>query len=545
MRLRAALANVAWLAASSPAHHAFARALRNPRAAQESLLRRYLHENGATRFGSEHGFAAIRDYRDYAARVPARDYEAFRPWIAAIARGERGVLTQDAVRTMQPTGGSTGGRKWIPFTPRLQAEFARAVSAWITGMAREHPAILRGRAYWSVTPAAETPADPVMQLPAGFEDDSAYLGGAMAPLVAATMAVPGGLRRVRDIGEFRRLTLLHLLRAEDLGMISVWHPSFLGLLMDAMAEQWSGLLADLAKGVTTGEPALDVPASPRRAQALRATSPEEPADVWPHLALISCWGDAAAAGPMEQLQRRFHGVAFQRKGLIATEAIVSVPYGDRHPLAITSHLFEFARADGSVLPAWELEQGGDYSVMVTTGGGLYRYRLRDRVLVDGFLGRTPCIRFLGKEDRVSDQCGEKLEEAFVAAAVDRTFAACGVRADFAMLAPETRAPGVRYVLFLAPRGPVPAGLAVELESALGRNPQYAYAVRLGQLLPVTIDIVDGSAAGRYVERLRALGARLGDIKPAALSPLDDWREILGSRRVAGPREVGTGRPARP
>jgi hypothetical protein len=38
--------------------------------------------------------------------------------------------------------------------------------------------------------------------------------------------------------------------------------------------------------------------------------------------------------------------------------------------------------------------------------------------------------------------------------------------------------------------------------------------------------VGSDAPARYVERLRGRGARLGDIKPAALSPLEGWRDAL-------------------
>lgn len=525
----AALANLAWLVASAPAHRRFAAALRDPRAAQGALLRRYLRNASATRFGREHGFGEIRDHRAFAARVPARDYDAFRPWIAATAGGEPAVLTRERVRRMQPTGGSTGGCKWIPFTPALQTEFARAVGAWITDLAREVPAALRGRAYWSVTPAANTPVEPGMKVAGGFEDDTAYLGGLLAPLVAATLAVPSGVARVQDMREFRRLTLLHLLRAEDLSLVSVWHPSFLELLLDALRADWRELLATLERGVTTGEPALDVPPSPNRSRALAGADPERPLEIWPRLALVSCWGDAAAATPMARLERRLPGVAFQRKGLIATEAIVSIPYRGRHPLAITSHFFEFEQSGGRVLPAWELEDGGRYSVIVTTGGGLQRYRLRDRVQVTGFLERTPCLCFLGKEDGISDRCGEKLDEAFVARALARVFSACELRPEFALLAPETGALPVRYVLFLSVPGPVSPRLTGLLDHALRENPQYAYATDLGQLGPVGLERVDGDAATRYLERLRLRGARLGDIKPASLSPLDGWSRVFAGQ----------------
>ena len=51
--------------------------------------------------------------------------------------------------------------------------------------------------------------------------------------------------------------------------------------------------------------------------------------------------------------------------------------------------------------AHELERGRTYSVVVTTGGGLYRYRLGDLVNVVGFEAGCPLLRFVGREEASS------------------------------------------------------------------------------------------------------------------------------------------------
>ena len=58
-------------------------------------------------------------------------------------------------------------------------------------------------------------------------------------------------------------------------------------------------------------------------------------------------------------------------------------------------------------PLEKLRKGNEYEVVVTTSGGLWRYRLGDRVLVDGFVQKTPSLRFLGRPGNVSDLFGEK------------------------------------------------------------------------------------------------------------------------------------------
>jgi hypothetical protein len=221
------------------------------------------------------------------------------------------------------------------------------------------------------------------------------------------------------------------------------------------------------------------------------------------------------------LARRFPGVEIQPKGLIATEGFVTIPFRGAWPLAIRSHFFEFLPEDGgSSRFAWELEEGKAYSVVLTTGGGLYRYGLQDRVRVEGFLDRTPSLRFLGKEGHVSDLRGEKLHESFVAEVLARVLS--GLAPRFAMLAPEGE---TGYVLYL--EGDAPHGLAERLDAELSANPHYRLCRSLGQLGAVRVRTVSPGAYARYLRRCRERGQRWGDVKPLALSPLSGWEEALG------------------
>src|SRR5205085_4734172 len=117
--------------------------------------------------------------------------------------------------------------------------------------------------------------------------------------------------------------------------------------------------------------------------------------IWPRLALISCWADAAAGQFLAELRQLFPEVEIQPKGLLATEGFVSFPLTDKPgaALALRCHFFEFEELGGRCRLAHELDRGGRYRVVVTTAGGLYRYQLGDEVEVVGFLHQCPLIRF--------------------------------------------------------------------------------------------------------------------------------------------------------
>jgi hypothetical protein len=516
-RVKPALINLPWLVANLPGYLRFRRALANPESSQRALLGRYLRANTATAYGRAHGFAQIRTAEEYRERVPLASWEDLAPWVDRIAAGETNILTRSPVKTLEPTSGSSAAAKLVPYTADLQREIRRAVAPWIVDLYTRRPRLVRGTAYWSITPLAleeERPEGPVR---VGFEEDAEYLGGFWSRLVDSTLAVPGSVRHIRNLDAFRYATLLYLLRRHDLSLISVWHPSFLTLLLGALPGFWDRLLHEIEHGGLT-------PPAPARAAELRKLAPDAPTRIWPRLGLISCWGDAHAALSLPELARAFPGVEIQPKGLLATEGFVTIPFAGQWPLAIRSHFFEFLPEDGGDPRfAWELEVGGIYSVVLTTGGGLYRYRLQDRVRVDGFVERTPSLRFLGKEGHVSDLRGEKLHESFVASALAQVFEKAGITPRFAMLAPEGEA---GYVLYLETEEAPPAGLAERLDKELSANPHYRLCRALGQLAMVRIQRVEKDAFSRYLEHCRRRGQRLGDVKPLALSPLGGWDEVF-------------------
>jgi hypothetical protein len=487
VKVTAAIANGAWLAASLPEYLRFRRAAAAVEPTQRQLLQACLARNADTAFGREHDFSAIRSWEEFAERVPVRTYDDFRPWIDRIAQGDHAILTADRVRLFEPSSGSSGAAKWIPYTAGLQAEYRRAVAAWVAALFLSRPQLMAGRAYWSLTPPADGVQAEESQVPIGFDEDSAYLGGLAQRLVNLAMATPPASGHARESESFWRITAESLSACRDLRIISAWHPSFVLLLRDKVREH-----------LGTGE------------------------NPWPRLGLISCWGDAQAAALLPDLQAAFPGVRIQPKGLLATEGVVTFPLGDRRPLAVCSHFFEFEDPQGSVRPAWNLREGDEYEVIMTTGGGLYRYALKDRVVVNGYYGSTPCLEFVGKAGHVVDQRGEKLSEGFVAACMNEAFDELDVEPRFAMLAPDlsTEPPG--YTLYIESADDLPDALCHRLEEKLCRGYHYALCIRLGQLRPLRVMRVRAPAFDAYAQALVARGMRLGDIKPTPLSRYADW-----------------------
>ena len=543
------LANTLWALASLPKALRFHWTLRDGAAMQRQVLRRILRDNVETEVGQTYDFSSIDSVAAYQDRVPLTTYGDWEGSIDRIAAGEDGVLTREAVTLLEPTSGSTAATKWIPYTDALQDEFQRAVAPWIVDLFRHHPQLLTGSAYWSVSPVGDRPEQTDGGVPIGFADDSDYLGPVQGRLVQAVMAVPPCVRRLRDMATFRYVTLLGLLRRADLTLVSVWNPTFFTLLLERLPEWGPRLADDLERGTLSTPGSLPEAVReqlaeqwtprPERATVLRTALDDAPPArhrrLWPRLRVVSCWADGPAAAHADELAALLPHAHLQPKGLLATEGIVTIPMTDAPAgvPAVRSHFFEFLPADGGdPVLLDELATGGRYDVVLTTGGGLYRYQLRDRVEVTGRWRGVPCLRFVGKTDHVVDRFGEKLNARHVQEVLDAACDAHDLDPAFAMLAPDTRTPP-GYTLFLQADTPDATlrDVARRVETGLRDNYHYDYCRRLGQLGPLRLFRVTGDARPTYLERCVALGQRAGDIKPTALHSESGWSDHFDGRAL--------------
>src|SRR5690606_32943905 len=103
------------------------------------------------------------------------------------------------------------------------------------------------------------------------------------------------------------------------------------------------------------------------------------AHLWPNLKLVSCWTSAASARVARALAERLPQALVQGKGLLATEAPMTLPLlgvGGFVPM-IDEVFFELEDERGGVRLLHEAVDGEAYGVVLTQRGGLVRYRIGD------------------------------------------------------------------------------------------------------------------------------------------------------------------------
>jgi hypothetical protein len=486
-----------------PAARRFEAALAAPGAAQEKVLEEILARLRRTEYGRSLG---VESAADFTRRVPVVGYDDLAPWLDRQRDTEGQVVTPDPVLFYEKTSGSSGPAKYIPYTAALRGSFSRAFAVWAHDLITRGPRLATGRIYLSVSPSFGHEAPTANGRPVGMADDRDYLDGWLRPLLAPFW-VGLGLDRERDPDRFKRRTALALLGCADLEVISVWNPSFLLVHLDLIAERRDHFAAGAR---LTGS----------RLAAL-FQDPIDWSGVWPRLALLSCWTSAAAAAPAARLGRLFPGVMLQGKGLLATEAPVTIPYGPAGGyVPLLDEVYLELERGGDLAPLAAARAGERYGLVVSQKAGLHRYRLGDMVEVTHMHGGVPCLDFVGRSGGVSDLVGEKLSEEFVRSALE---ALDLVGSGFATLVP-VQGGRDRYVLAVDRATRSAGELAVELDDALGRAHHYAQARALGQLSPPAVWV--SSAAPEAIARFHMRrGMKWGDIKPSALLATPADREL--------------------
>jgi hypothetical protein len=88
----------------------------NPVATQEKVFSDLISQAATTEFGKDHDFDQIKTFEDFAQKVPIRDYEALKPYVDKVVKGESNVLWKGKPIYFAKTSGTTSGAKYIPLT---------------------------------------------------------------------------------------------------------------------------------------------------------------------------------------------------------------------------------------------------------------------------------------------------------------------------------------------------------------------------------------------------------------------------------------------
>ena len=527
------------------------RACANPEKAQRSFLLSLLRRNARTAFGRAHNFSGISTEADFRRLVPVREYEDVRPFINRIIAGERNVLTADEPLMLAMTSGTTSEPKYIPVTRGLQRETASLMSQWLYRAERDHRGLLNHSSVGIVSRAVEG------HTPCGlaYGSTSGLIYKNIPRFVRRAYAVPYLASEIDDY-DARYFITARFALARRVTFIATPNPSTLLRLAEVIIENQEKLI----RAVHDGTPGIEMAEQPELAAQLsimlsadrrRALELERiirragflrPGDCWPDLRLIGCWTGGSAGLKTGQLEKFYGPVALRDLGYLASEGRMTIPFEDETASgipALRSGYYEFVPEEETceqeprVLSLHELEAGRRYSILLTTSGGLYRYRINDIVEVTGFHHRAPLLAFVRKGGEMTSITGEKMHVNHFIEAVCKVSQRFNLKVEQFRAAPDAALS--RYEIYIElEEYPSPALLQTEVLPAIdqalaGANVEYDQKRRSKRLMGPRIHLMRNGWAAREMRRHMQAGRRDTQYKWQILCPEmreEDVEEIV-------------------
>ncbi len=462
-------------------------------ASQREILASLLREGCKTRWGRDHRFEPGLSYETWRERCPLVEYEDIRPLVMEMIAGARSVLWPGRITRYAQSSGTSGGKsKYIPITPRglKRSHYrggtdvvARYLSLYPDSRIMSGKALILGGSF-----ANELPPDLAANVRTG--DLSAHLIECINPLA--------GLLRVPS---------------RNTALMADWHRKLPLLVAEVIKQDITNL---------SGVPSWMMTVLK---EVLKVTGAGTISEVWPNLEVFFHGG--ISFEPYREEYRQLIGNPSMRyletynasEGFFAVQADPT----SRAMLLLmdVDTFYEFIPADGSSgpVPAWEIQQGHTYELVVTSGNGLWRYRPGDTVRIESVSPLT--ITIAGRTQQYINAFGEELMVYNADAAMARTCAETGASVANYTAAPVYATCGTRgrhqWIVEWTRQPDDIEDFARRLDLNLRAENSDYDAKRSGDifLAPLSIDTVPAGTFDRWLEKTGKLG---GQRKIPRLSP---------------------------
>lgn len=364
---------------------------------QEDWFKKLIESGRFSEWGRVHDYAGINNLADFRSRVPIQDYESLKPWINRLRSGEQRLLWNTETKWFAKSSGTTSDKsKFIPVTEEsLEECHFKGGKDLLSIYCNNHPdtGLFNGKLL-SLGGSHE----------AGSYDNDTFYGDLSAILI-------------------QNLPLwVQLFRTPDISI--------------ALMGEWESKIEQIAL-TTINEDVTNIAGVPSWTlvllnRILEITGKNNISEVWPNLELF-----AHGAVSFDPYRKQFNDlIPNPRMNFYETYNASEGFFGiqDRHGsdemlLMLDYGIFyefipmeEIESENPKVLTLQEVETGRNYAVVISTNGGLWRYKIGDTVT---FTSKFPFrIRITGRTAHFINAFGEELivdnAEKAVSAAALRT-----------------------------------------------------------------------------------------------------------------------------
>lgn len=441
--------------------------------AQRLVLQDIIRSNAKTEYGKKYHFDEIKSVTDFREKVPVTAWEDYKDYVGRMEKGEEDVLFAGKATFFYRTSGTVEAYKLIPESKKEM--IARKAVTKARYYERIHASSLKAlKRVFSIYNKGELfltegniPAGTASGRTMQIADESEKEGkkGVKVNMPGVMAYSPLVLKELE--GEALYYTVMRLTVVyDDIGAVMGNNARMMSMLAATAQKHAKEIIEDIKNGTSKYELSDELKEAekealtpnPKRAKQLEKLLKKDrfiPRYYWPNLAMASFWLGGSVGVFVKEARKLFpEKTAFVDTGYGASEAKVNIPVKTGQPaspLSVLTAFYEFIPEEGGrPLLAEELEDGKTYELLLTTYGGLYRYRIKDYVRVEGFTGTTPNIYFVSKAQDMANLVMEKLAGSVLLEAIAEIVTENNMPFTFAQVYPNEKTAG--YVICIEAKG---------------------------------------------------------------------------------------------
>ncbi|WP_111669080.1 GH3 auxin-responsive promoter family protein [Algoriphagus litoralis] len=326
----------------------------NPIQVQEATFQELLESGKRTEFGKLYGLEQVKSYSDFAKNVPVFDYESFKPFIEKTMQGKQNVIWNSDIEWFAKSSGTTGSRsKYIPVSEEsLEECHYKGGKDMVSLYVSNYPdsKLFTGKSLTIGGTLEKNPLNPQ--------------GTAKAGDVSAVI-----MQNLPIWAQFARTPSL------ETALMGEWEAK-----IEKMAQETMNENVTCIAGVPTWTIVL-------LRRILELKKAKNILEVWPNLEIF--FHGAVAFGPYRSLFKEL--IPSEKMHYMETYnasegffGIQDQPNSDELLLLLDYGIFyefipmeEWEKENPNVVSLKDVEVGQNYAMIITTNGGLWRYKIGD------------------------------------------------------------------------------------------------------------------------------------------------------------------------
>lgn len=354
--------------------------MKYPLDVQEEWFRKLIAAGRQTEWGKQHNYESIYNYDQFVKEVPISEYEDLKPYIERLRKGEQNLLWNSEIKWFAKSSGTTSDKsKFIPVSQEALDECHFKGGKDLLSI------------YCNFNPDTQVFTGRLLGMGGTHISDNPEIGTYVGDVSAIIMEnLPAWIE---------------LIRTPELSV--------------ALMNEWEKKIEKIAT-ITSKENVTNITGVPSWTlvllkRILQITGKRNIREVWPNLELFVHGGvsflpykqqfEKLIDGPMNYLEtynasEGFFGIQDRRD---ADDMLLMLDYGIFYEFIQVNETDQSLR---NAIPLYEVKQGVNYAMVITTNAGLWRYQIGDTV---EFTSLDPYrIRITGRTRNFINAFGEEL-----------------------------------------------------------------------------------------------------------------------------------------